>query len=74
MAGEILLRCVPDPQQGAGVAPCPSGYIISTVETQLPDLLDGESAMVIAGTIAVPLIIIFAIGLVFGWLSKGMLR
>lgn len=30
--------------------------------------------MVIAGTIAVPLIIIFAIGLVFGWLSKGMLR
>lgn len=74
MAGEIILRCVPDPNGGAGTTPCPTGYVISTVEMPIQPLLSEEEAMVVAGMVAAPLIIIFAIGLVFGWLSKELLR
>ena len=71
MAGETLLRCIPDPQGGAGVDPCPPGYIVSTVEVNLPQLLGSEWGTVAAASTAM-VVLLFATGLGVGWVMRMM--
>jgi hypothetical protein len=77
VAGDLLLRCVPAPDGGPGAAPCPTGYVVTTLDAQLPTVVSFDDFGVYAALSASLIIVLFITGLVSGWvlaLMKGTVR
>jgi hypothetical protein len=67
---DLLLRCVPDPMQGPGTSPCPTGYIVTTVDTQLPALLPMDGWSQVAAEASAALVLSYVVGFVIGAFSQ----
>lgn len=70
--GDLLLRCVPDPQGGPGTPPCPAGYVTTTLDAQLPTIVSPDDFGSYAALSAALVITLFATGLGAGWVVRMM--
>lgn len=69
-----ILICVPAQEGQASQVPCPAGQVVSTVEYPTPPLLSEEEAFQVAGIIAAPLMVLFAVSIAFGWIFGRLTR
>jgi hypothetical protein len=75
--GDLLLRCVPDPQQGPGTPPCPAGHVVTTLDANLPIIVSIDDFGFYAALSAALILTLFVSGLGLGWvigLMKGVTR
>lgn len=74
---DLLLRCVPDPNQGPGTPPCPAGHVVTTLDAQLPIVVSMDDFGTYAALSAALILTLFVTGLGLGWvigLMKGVAR
>lgn len=69
---DMLLRCVPDPQNGPGVSPCPPGMLVTTVEAQLPVVVSIDDWSTYAASASTGIILIFFFGFLLGTIGKHL--